>query len=194
MAGLSKLEARQRRKKGLRKRVRGAGGRPRLTVFRSLKHVYAQIIDDDLGGKVLVAASTRDKDIREALDQRRAELKKAGEAEDAKASADEATAQEPEAAPEPEKKKKKKKKDKKSAKGKKGGKAKAENAPRRKRLRYRPGAPMGKVLDAVVVGEFIARRSKEAGIESVVFDRNGFRYHGRVAALADAARSGGLKF
>ena len=111
----SKLKTvrRQRRKTGIRKRVKGTPERPRLTVFRSLNHIYAQIVDD-LDGKTLVSAST------------------------IKAS---------------------------------GG---------------------GNVAAAVEVGKQIAQKAKDAGISQLSFDRNGFRYHGRVKALADAAREGGL--
>jgi large subunit ribosomal protein L18 len=104
---------RSRRKTGIRKRIEGTPDRPRLTVYRSLKHIYVQIIDD-LDGKTLVSAS--------------------------------------------------------SAKAGKGGNVDA----------------------AVEVGKEIAQKAKGAGITQVAFDRNGFRYHGRVKALADAARKGGL--
>ena len=112
-----KTVRRRRRKIGIRKRVRGTPQRPRLTVFRSHKHTYAQVVDD-LGGKTLVSASTV------------------------------------------------------QAKQAKGGNTDA----------------------AVAVGRAIAEKAKAAGIERVAFDRNGFRYHGRVKALANAAREAGLKF
>ena len=108
-----------RRRKGLRKRTRGTPDRPRLAVFRSLRHIYAQVIDD-LSGRTLAAASTRDKG--------------------------ESTAQ--------------------------GGNNSA----------------------ATAVGTRLAERTKQAGINQVVFDRGGRRYHGRVKALAEAAREAGLKF
>jgi len=115
----SKLKTlrRSRRKTGIRKRVFGSAEQPRLSIFRSSKHLYAQVIND-FDGKTLAAASTV------------------------------------------------------SAKVEKGGNIEA----------------------AVVVGKAIAEQAKAAGIESVAFDRNGFRYHGRVKALGDAAREGGLKF
>jgi len=115
-----KIRRQVRRKKGIRKKILGVPSRPRLTVFRSAKHIYAQVIDD-LQGRTLAAASTMDK---------------AG------------------------------------AKPPNGGNCNA----------------------ATEVGKVIAERAKEAGIESVVFDRNGYRFHGRIKALADAAREGGLKF
>ncbi|MBL4575951.1 MAG: 50S ribosomal protein L18 [Opitutaceae bacterium] len=108
-----KTVRRSRRKTGIRKRVIGTPERPRLTVFRSLTNIYAQIIDD-LDGKTLASAST------------------------IKAS---------------------------------GG---------------------GNIAAATEVGKEIAKQAKDAGISKVAFDRNGFRYHGRVKALADAAREGGL--
>lgn len=103
----------------LRKKVLGTAERPRLVVFRSARHLHAQVIDDSVG-KTVASASSIEADVR-ALD---------GD---------------------------------KSAKGKK-------------------------------VGELLAARAKAAGVEAVVFDRGGHDYHGRIAALADAAREGGLKF
>ncbi len=105
----------------VRKRVRGASGRPRLSVFKSLKHIYAQIIDDDMG-KTIAAASTLDRDLRGRLD-------------------------------------------------------KYDN-----------------VEAAKAVGKLIAERAQSKGIKRVVFDRSGYIYHGRVKALADAARQAGLEF
>lgn len=110
---------RQRRHRGIRKRVAGSPSRPRLAVYKSLKHIHAQIIDD-LAGKTLVAASSQ-----------------------------EATA----------------------------GAGKSGNS-----------------KAAAEVGKLLAQRAKEAGITQVAFDRGGFKYHGRVKALGDAAREGGLKF
>lgn len=104
-----------------RRKVAGKPGRPRLCVFRSLNHMYAQIIDDSLGS-TLVSASTLEKTVR-------GDLKSLGNLDAAKA-----------------------------------------------------------------VGKTIAERAKSKGIEKVVFDRGGYIYHGRVKALADAARENGLKF
>ena len=113
------FERRQRRTRtSLAKK---SGGRVRLSVFRSSKHIYAQIIDDQ-NGVTLVAASSLDKDLRTGL----------------KTGAD--------------------------------------------------------IAAAVNVGKLIAERAKAAGITDVVFDRGGYIYHGRVKALADAAREGGLSF
>ena len=113
--------ARRRRQARIRKRVRGAGDRPRLCVVRSDRHIYAQIIDDT-AGRVLASASSRTKEFREAG------LKGSG------------------------------------------------------------------LAGAKAVGELIARRAAEQGIAKVVFDRSGFIYHGRIRALADAAREKGLSF
>lgn len=111
-----KQERRARRKRGLRKRIVGTSERPRLTVYRSLQHMYAQIIDD-MSGRTLVSASS-------------AQAKTAG----------------------------------------------------------------GNVKAAESVGAAVAERAKAAGITKVAFDRNGFKYHGRVKAVAEAARKGGLEF
>ena len=111
-----------RRKRHIRKSVYGTKDAYRMTVTRSLKHVYAQIIDDD-EGKTLVAASTLDKDVRGMI---KPEMKKSDISK--------------------------------------------------------------------LVGETIAKRAIAADIKKVVFDRNGFLFHGRVKALADAARKAGLEF
>jgi len=110
------------RKKRVRKKVRGTVERPRLSVFRSLRHIYAQIIADDLG-KTLVSASTLSPDIREQV-----------------------------------------------------------------------GKNSGNIEGAKAVGRLIAKLALSKGIKKVVFDRNGYLYHGRVKALAEAAREGGLIF
>jgi large subunit ribosomal protein L18 len=117
----TKEEIRTRIHSRIRKKLSGTPVRPRLAVFRSQSHIYAQIIDDD-GGRTLAAASSLDKDV-------------------------------------------------------KGDHKRGAN-----------------VAAAKAVGNLIATRAKEKGIEAVVFDRGGFQYHGRIKALADAAREGGLKF
>jgi large subunit ribosomal protein L18 len=116
---VNKQVRRSRRRIAIRKRISGTTERPRLTVYKSLNHIYAQIIDD-LSGRTLVAASTTDK----------------------------------------------------SLKTEKTGNSKAAEA----------------------VGTLLAERAKGKGLAAVVFDRSGFRYHGRIKALAEAARKGGLKF
>jgi large subunit ribosomal protein L18 len=112
---------RQRRRYRVRKSIRGTAERPRLSVFRSHKHVYAQVIDDD-AGRTLAAASTTEKSLS-------AQVKFGGNADAAKA-----------------------------------------------------------------VGRLLAERAKSAGVEKVAFDRREYKYHGRIAALADAAREAGLGF
>ncbi|MBW2720620.1 MAG: 50S ribosomal protein L18 [Deltaproteobacteria bacterium] len=114
-------QARLKRKKRIRKKISGSPERPRLSVFRSTKHIYAQLIDDD-DGVTLVAISTLRPDVRQQ-----------------------------------EKVK-------------------------------------GKIEGAKRVGKMIADKAKAKGITEVVFDRNGFLYHGRVRALATAAREAGLEF
>ncbi len=114
---------RQRRRKSIRKKVSGDPGRPRLSVFRSLKHTYAQVIDD-VGGVTLVSASTLSEDVRKEL----------GNGDHTKTDASKA------------------------------------------------------------VGKVLARLALEKGIKQVRFDRGGYLYHGRVQALAEAAREGGLEF
>lgn len=116
-----KEEARQRRKLRVRKKIQGTEAKPRLTVFKSIKQIYAQLIDDSRQ-LVLTGVSTLNKEIRPQL--------------------------------------------------KSGGNSDA----------------------ARKVGEAIGKKAMSLGINEVVFDRNGFRYHGRVKALADGAREAGLKF
>jgi large subunit ribosomal protein L18 len=112
---------REKRHYRLRRWVRGTAARPRLAVFRSLNHIYAQVVDDETG-RTLVAADSRSKE-------------------------------------------------------------------------FRTGQPRGgNVAAAKAVGTLLAERAKAAGLVRVIFDRGGFKYHGRVKALADAARAGGLEF
>ncbi len=115
----SKALRRSRRRIGTRKRIMGTSERPRLSVYKSLNHIYAQVIDD-LRGVTLFAASSSEKEL--------------------------------------------------------GLKA------------------TGNAAAAAKVGELIAQRAKGKGVAKVVFDRSGFKFHGRVKALADAARTGGLEF
>jgi large subunit ribosomal protein L18 len=111
-----------RRKARIRKTVFGTAGKPRLTVFRSLKHIYAQVIDDTKGHTVL-SMSTKAAPVVEAV----------------------------------------------ATKG-------------------------GNKAAAIKVGQALAKLALDKGIKTVVFDRNGYRFHGRIKALADAAREAGLKF
>jgi len=117
---LKKQERRIRIKHRIRKRLSGNEQKPRMTVFRSNKQIYVQIVDD-IQGKTLISASSLAKEVAEQ-------------------------------------------------------------------------AKSNKTQQAVLVGKLAAAKSKEAGISEVVFDRNGYLYHGRVKALADAAREEGLKF
>ena len=111
----------KRRKLRVRKKVNGSAERPRMTVFKSNKHIYAQVIDD-VTGKTLAAASTQSAEIREKADS------------------------------------------------------------------------IKKTEAAALVGELVAKRCADVKIDAVVFDRNGYKYTGRIAAVAAAAREGGLKF
>ena len=115
----SRNAAREKRHERIRLHLEGSTDRPRLAVFRSLSHIYAQVIDDS-SGRTLAAASTLEKELR--------------------------------------------------------------------------GAKQTKTEEARVVGRLVAQRAKSAGVERVVFDRAGFRYHGRIKSLADAAREAGLDF
>ena len=117
-------DRRQRIKYRIRKRVRGPAERPRLSVFRSVSHIYVQVIDD-LAGATLASASSVEPTVKAKLGD---------------------------------------------------------------------GASAGNVKGASVVGETIAERLKAKGISKVVFDRNGFLYHGRVKEVAEAARKAGLEF
>ena len=115
----SRGAARRKRHDRIRLHLAGTDSRPRLAVFRSLNHIYAQVIDD-ASGRTLAAASTTDKELK--------------------------------------------------------------------------GSKSTKSEEAALVGRLIAERAKGAGVERVVFDRAGFRYHGRIKSLANAAREAGLDF
>ncbi len=116
-----RTQARLKRKKRIRKKLIGSGVRPRLCVFRSAKHIYAQVIDDSLG-QTIAAASSLEKTVREN----------------------------------PESK--------------------------------------NKLAAADTVGKIIGQRALEKGFKKVVFDRNGFLYHGRIKAVSEGAREAGLEF
>ncbi len=117
-------DRRQRIKYRIRARVRGTEGRPRLTVFRSVTHIYVQVVDDSTGSTI-AAASTVEPAVKGAMGK---------------------------------------------------------------------DATGGNVAGAKLIGKTIAERLQEKGVKQVVFDRNGFLYHGRVKAVADAAREAGLEF
>ncbi len=116
-----RIMRRDRRKRGIRRRVEGTGDRPRLTVYRSRQHIYAQIIDDERG-LTLCEASTVSRDLRSSIPYG------------------------------------------------------------------------GNIAAAKKVGTTLAERARAKNIENVCFDRNGYRYHGRLKGLAEAAREAGLKF
>ena len=120
----TKDDRRERIKYRIRKRVQGSEARPRLTVFRSVAHMYVQVVDD-MTGKTLASAATTEPDLKKGL----------------------------------------------------SGKTRG-----------------GNVAGAKFVGKTIAERLIDKGIKKVVFDRNGYLYHGRIRAVADAAREAGLEF
>jgi large subunit ribosomal protein L18 len=121
MAKETRSQARQRRHARVRNKIHGTAARPRLNVYRSNNHIYAQVIDDD-AGTTLVSASTVDKQLRSQVDS------------------------------------------------------------------------LSPQEQAQEVGKTVAERARAAGIETVVFDRGGYPYHGRVKALAEGSREGGLTF
>lgn len=165
---IRKIEGRERRKLHIRKTVNGSPVRPRLSVFRSARHIYAQVIDDTTG-RTLVSGSTMAKSILEEMAVAEAAKAEAAKAEIAKAEAEKAEAEKAEP-----------------------DKAKADKAKAKAKGK---GKPVGtKTLAARKVGAHIAKICKSQGIEKVVFDRNGYLYHGRIKALADAARKAGLEF
>ncbi len=120
MSTVDRKKERLKRKQRIKYKIRGTSEKPRLCVYKSLNHIYAQIIDDE-NGVTLVSASTLDVDLRDKI--------------------------------------------------------KGSN-----------------VKSATLVGESIAKKALDKGINKVVFDRNGYIYHGKVKALADSARKAGLKF
>jgi len=157
----NKKEIRERIHERIRSKVRGTPDRPRLAVFRSISHIYAQIIDDTKS-QTLVAASSTEEGLRDG-----------------------AAVPAPAAAPKSEAPKAEK-----GEKGEKKGAKKAAPAPAAPPAKARGG----NVAGARLIGATIAQRAKEKGIKAVVFDRGGYIYHGRVKALADAARQAGLEF
>ncbi len=201
-------KARLRRHQRIRRRVEGTAERPRLNVFRSARHIYAQIIDDTLG-QTLVAASSLESALRdfqpalppesaasqqvEAVAEEEVVVESAAEAAPSRKAARAARAQ---AQTQP-------------ARGGKGGQQQRGRPPTQVKT-VLPSAQKGekktpvealaaiaynrKVAVAREVGKLLAQRAKEKGIEKVVFDRGGYAYHGRVAALAEGAREGGLQF
>lgn len=139
-----KLDKRTKVKFKIRRRVSGTDERPRLSVFKSVSHSYAQLISDQTG-RTLLSASTLDKEVLEVAKTLKLE-RPAGDTEGAA----------------------------------------AESAPRSRSAKS--------VAAARAVGIVLAKRGKDQKVSKVVFDRNGFLYHGRIKAIADGAREGGLDF
>ncbi len=178
-------KARLRRHQRMRRHLEGTSSRPRLNVFRSGQHIYAQVIDD-VTGQTLVAASSLDESLH-----------------DFKPAPSDSAAEKPQqetqtvaevASSAPAKGNK--------ARGGAGAKQPARNAlPVAEKKEKRPQveqlasiANNRKVAIAREVGKIVAQRAKEKGVTRVVFDRGGYAYHGRVAALAEGAREVGLDF
>jgi ribosomal protein L18 len=180
-------EARLRRHQRIRSHLIGSEARPRLNVFRSGQHIYAQIIDDTTG-RTLVAASSLEESLRNFKPA--AAAKAAVKQEEAAPVVEEVAA---EGAPA---------KGKKAAKGGKQPVAPAKTVlPAAEKHEARTPveelaaiANNRKVALAREVGKLVAQRAKEKGVSQVIFDRGGYAYHGRVAALAEGAREVGLDF
>jgi ribosomal protein L18 len=182
-------KARLRRHQRMRNHLDGTSSRPRLNVFRSGHHIYAQVIDDATG-RTLVAASSLDESLHDfkpaPASSTRSDERTQQEAQPVAVA--EAAAES--AAPA------------RGNKGKGGAKQPARNAQpvaekKEKRTpveRLAPIASNRKVAIAREVGKIVAQRAKEKGVTRVVFDRGGYAYHGRVAALAEGAREVGLDF
>jgi len=192
----NKNEIRGRIHKRIRSKVRGTRERPRLAVFRSLSHIYAQLIDDTKG-QTLVAASSAEEEVLKSASVSAPPVLAPARAEKPKA---EKPAEKAEKGEKADKGEKGKKADKGAAKGEKGGKAEKAEEPEKVEAKSPKKAPPatkpagGNVAGAQAIGKTIADRAKQRGIKQVVFDRGGYLYHGRVKALADAARAAGLEF
>ena|SRR5579859_2720613 len=195
----NKNEIRWRIHKRIRSKVHGTPQRPRLAVFRSLSHIYAQLIDDTKGQTVVSVSSSeaalfKGASVSAPPDTAPLKAEKAEKAEkpDTEKPAKAAKAEQADKA----------EKGDKSAKGEKGEKAEkgekkaADKAPEKpaKKAPVATKPAGGNVAGARLIGRAVASRAKEKGIKQVVFDRGGYIYHGRVKALADAAREAGLEF
>jgi ribosomal protein L18 len=199
-------KARLKRHMRMRNRLEGTATRPRLSVFRSGVHIYAQVIDDTTG-KTLVAASSLDETLRNF----KPEKKEVSAAQTKEAQAEETEQAEVAASAAPVRGKgaKTEKAPAKGAQPQKGQQGKG-GKPGTQSKTVLPSAQKGekktpvealaliadnhKVALAREVGKLVAQRAKEKGVSRVVFDRGGYAYHGRVAALAEGAREVGLEF
>lgn len=202
-------KARLKRHSRLRNRLEGSPARPRLNVFRSGKHIYAQIIDDSTG-KTLAAASSLDatlRDFQPAQTEAPAARAKEARVEEEVAQPEMAASIAP-TAPAKSKGAKAEKAPARGAQPQKGQQGKGGRPAQSKTVL--PSAQKGekktpvealapiannhKVALAREVGKLVGQRAKEKGVSRVVFDRGGYAYHGRVAALAEGAREVGLEF
>lgn len=175
-------KARLRRHQRIRRHLEGTSSRPRLNVFRSGHHIYAQVIDDTTG-RTLVAASSLDESLHDFKYEPPASTSENTEAEPAsEREVVEVSAEAP------------------AAKGKgarqtRAAQPVAEKKPKKTPVEQLAGiAANRKVALAREVGKIVAQRAKEKGVTQVVFDRAGYAFHGRVAALAEGARETGLDF
>ena len=176
-----KQEMRIARKKRVRRKVSGTTERPRMSVFRSIKETYVQVIDDTTA-QTLVSVSSLEKTLQDEMKKIREEWQNgaSARAEKREKALAEVQAKEAALADQASKKGKKKKK----------GPEKPVAVPKKK------NGPVNETLNTKIgalVGQVIAKRCLEQGIEKVSFDTNGYRYHGRVRALAEGARKAGLK-
>ncbi len=201
-------KARLRRHQRIRRRVKGTAERPRLNVFRSARHIYAQIIDDTVG-RTLVAASSLEPALREFQPAAPPESAAAPQAEAAPEEVVVESAAEAAPSRKAARAAARAQSQPQQAKGGKGSQQQRGRPPTQVKT-VLPSAQKGekktpvealaaiaynrKVAIAREVGKLLAQRAKEKGIEKVVFDRGGYAYHGRVAALAEGAREGGLQF
>lgn len=194
-------QARLRRHQRMRRHLVGAQGRPRLNVFRSGHHIYAQVIDDTTG-RTLASASSLDESLKEFKPVVQTTQKQEADhlaSEPAPVAVEVAAQAAPARAKAP--------KSEKSAKGaapakpgKPGSGSKVLLPAAQKGVAKTPVEALAaiasnrKVALAREVGKLVAQRAKEQGVTRVVFDRGGYAYHGRVASLAEGAREGGLDF
>lgn len=192
--------ARLRRHRHIRRRLTGISSRPRLNVFRSGQHIYAQIIDDTTG-RTLVAASSLDESLRHFESAQPIKMEHAQVRQEEAPAEEEVEVVAAEAASVKGKGAKAEKSAKPQAKGGKPGTQVKTVLPAAQRGQRKtpkealaPIANNRKVALAREVGKLVAERAKEKGVTRVVFDRGGYAYHGRVAALAEGAREVGLDF